>query len=479
MTDQPSWDEEISDTFASETGQSGAPHPAGRQNYPDQLPCIQSGIGSTALDPSRLESHTNPFMENKPSTALLTQTDIARILEKGLRGRFAYSDRVLVIIPDATRTVPLPILFRLICDLLLERVAALDFLIALGTHPPMSEEARLSHVGISHAEKNSRYAGIHIFNHAWSDPSELVTLTTISDKEVSAITDGRIQRPLPVTINRKVLDYDAALVCGPVFPHEVAGFSGGNKYFFPGISGPEVIDFTHWAGALMSSRAIIGTCDTPIRRLINRAASEIPCARVLMNLVVQGDGLAGIYIGDDQDESWRNAARHSAQLHITWMHKPVHQAFAVIPSMYDDLWTGAKGMYKLEPVIADGGEIILYAPHISEFSYTHGTLLDVIGFHGTDYFRANWDKYRHYPWTVLAHAAHVRGQTTYKDGMEIPRIRLTLASRIPKQRCDKVGLGYLDPDSIDLSWWKERKDPDYLYVPKAGEHLYRLDAERM
>ena len=417
-------------------------------------------------------------MGSKSPIALLTQTDIARILEKELGDRFARDDRILVIIPDATRTAPLPTIFPLVCDLLLKRVAALDFLIALGTHPPMSEEARLALVGISHAEKCGRYSSVNLFNHAWADPSELVTLTTIPDEEVFSITRGLIKRPLPVTINRKVLDYDVALVCGPVFPHEVAGFSGGNKYFFPGISGPEVIDFTHWVGALMSSRAIIGTYDTPIRRLINRAANELPCNRVFMNLVVQDDGLAGVYIGDDEDESWLRAARHSAQLHITWMKKPVSQAFAIIPSMYDDLWTGAKGMYKLEPVIADGGEILLYAPHISELSYTHGALLDTIGFHGTDYFKANWDTYRHYPWTVLAHAAHVRGQTTYKDGVETPRIRLTLASQISKERCEKVGLGYRDLNSIDLPWWRNRKDPDYLYVPRAGEHLYKLDSAK-
>ncbi len=412
-------------------------------------------------------------MEPKAS---LNQIDIAKILEKELQDKFARSDRILVIIPDATRTAPLPTIFPLICDLLLGQVAALDFLIALGTHPPMSEQARLTLVGISDAERRNRYSNINLFNHVWDDPSELVTLATISDEEVYSITEGLIKRPLPVTINRKVLDYDIAMVCGPVFPHEVAGFSGGNKYFFPGISGSEVIDFTHWTGALMSSRAIIGTYDTPIRRLINRAANELPCKRVFMNLVVQDNNLAGIYIGDDEDQSWLRAAQHSAQLHITWMKKPVSQAFAIIPLMYDDLWTGAKGMYKLEPVIADGGEILLYAPHISELSYTHGTLLDTIGFHGTDYFKAHWDKYCHYPWTVLAHAAHVRGQTAYKNGVETPRIHLTLASQIPKERCDKVGLGYCDPRSIDLPSWRDRNDSDYLYVPKAGEHLYKLDS---
>ncbi len=416
-------------------------------------------------------------MEYPPLNTPLTQTDTARIIEEGLRGRFTHHDRLLVIIPDATRTAPLPLLFHLICDLLLEEVEALDFLVALGTHPPMSNEALLSHVGITHSEKESRYSGVHLFNHTWDDPSTLVTLKIIPADEVSAITEGLIRRPLPVTINKKVFDYHTALVCGPVFPHEVAGFSGGNKYFFPGISGPEVIDFTHWTGALMSSRKVIGTYDTPIRRLINRAAREIPCDRFFIHMVVHDHELVGVYMGDEESDSWLHAARHSSQLHISWLEKPVHQAFAVIPSMYDDLWTGAKGMYKLEPVIADGGEILLYAPHISELSYTHGKLLDTIGFHGTEYFQANWEKYRHYPWTVLAHSAHVRGESNYENGIETPRIRLKLASQIPKERCEKVGLEYCDPDSIDLSWWEERTDPDYLFVPRAGEHLYRLSSE--
>ena len=410
----------------------------------------------------------------KSQETLLTETEIAQILEKGLRGRFVSSDRVVVIIPDATRTAPLPIIFCHICDLLLEQVTTLDFLVALGTHPPMSEEAILSHLGISHAEKRNLYAEVNLLNHIWDDPKALVTLTTIPAEEVHAITGGLIKLPLPVTINRRILDYDAALVCGPVFPHEVAGFSGGNKYFFPGISGPEMIDFTHWVGALMSSRTIIGTYDTPIRRLIDRASDEIPCYRLFINMVVQGSGLAGIYIGDNESDSWLNAARHSAQLHINWVQKPIRQALAVVPSMYDDLWTGAKGMYKLEPVIADGGEIILFAPHISEFSYTHGKLLERIGYHGTDYFRANWKKYSHYPWTILAHAAHVRGATTYADGVETPRIRLMLASQISKGRCKRVGLGYCDLDSIDLGWWEDCTNSEYLYVPKAGEHLYKL-----
>ncbi|MCY4000516.1 MAG: lactate racemase domain-containing protein [Bacteroidetes bacterium] len=408
------------------------------------------------------------------STPLFRHSDIFRILKQGLHGQFQQSDRILVIIPDATRTAPIPTLFRGICDHLLGHVDALDFMIALGTHPPMSPEAILSHVEISDQQKTESYGNVNIFNHTWDDPGSLVNLAVISAEEVSHITDGLIERPLPVTINQKILEYDTAIVCGPVFPHEVVGFSGGNKYFFPGISGPEMIDFTHWVGAMMSSRKIIGTYDTPIRRLINRAAQEIPCTRLYVNLVVTDDGLAGMYMGNDGGESWLRAATLSAQLHISWMKHPVQRALAVIPSMYDDLWTGAKGMYKLEPVIADGGEILLYAPHISELSYTHGKILDQIGFHGIEYFKANWEAYQHYPWTVLAHAAHVRGDTTYKDGIETPRIHVSLASQISKERCESVGLRYCNPYSVDLSWWEACKDPEVLYVPKAGEHLFKL-----
>jgi len=413
-------------------------------------------------------------MELKPSTYVLTSAEILTHLADGLQNQFQRSDRVLVIIPDSTRSVPLSVFFRGITDQLVGQVAALDFMIALGTHPPMSEDAILSHVGISSTEKEEFYSDVNLFNHTWNDPTSLITLTTISDEEVFYLTQGLIKTPLPVTVNRKVLDYDVALVCGPVFPHEVAGFSGGNKYFFPGISGPEVIDFTHWLGALMSSRRVIGTYDTPIRQLINRAAQEIPCFRMFINLVVVENTVAGIYIGDYESDSWLRAARHSSELHITWMTNPVCNALARIPSMYDDLWTGAKGMYKLEPVIADGGEITLFAPHISELSYTHGTLLDRIGFHGVEFFKSNWETYQDIPWTVLAHSAHVRGDTTYVNGEESPRIRLTLASQIPKQRCEKVGLKYCDPDSVDLTWWEANTHPDYLYVPRAGEHLFKL-----
>ena len=278
-----------------------------------------------------------------------------------------------------------------------------------------------------------------------------------------------------VSINRAVLDYDQLIIAGPVFPHEVVGFSGGNKYFFPGIGGPEVINFSHWLGAVITSYSVIGTKYTPVRRVIDRAASFIDRPKLCFAMVVKGDGLAGLYVGTPE-EAYEAAADLSSKLHIKWVEKPYERVLAVMPKMYDDLWTAAKGMYKLEPAVADGGEVVIYAPHVEEVSYTHGHLLDEVGYHVRDYFLKQWDRFKDYPGGVLAHSTHLRGMGEYDaaTGVERPRVNVTLATRIPRERCERLSVGYLDPDTVNPEDWQGREDEGILYVPKAGEMLYRV-----
>jgi hypothetical protein len=174
------------------------------------------------------------------------------------------------------------------------------------------------------------------------------------------------------------------------------------------------------------------------------------------------------------EPAWREAAALSAELDIVWVERPFARVLSVMPEMYDDLWTGAKGMYKVEPAVADGGEVVIYAPHISEVSYVHGRHLDAIGYHVRDYFTAQWERFEHVPWGVLAHSTHLRGDGEYVDGVEGPRIRVTLATGISEERCRRIGLGYLDPRSIDPEAWADREDEGILLVRRAGERLYRL-----
>jgi hypothetical protein len=131
-------------------------------------------------------------------------------------------------------------------------------------------------------------------------------------------------------------------------------------------------------------------------------------------------------------------------------------------------------MYKLEPVVADGGELIIYAPHIRELSLTHGKLIERIGYHTRDYFLQQWDRFRGEPWGILAHSTHVRGVGSYADGVEQPRVLVTLATQIPESVCRAINLGHRDPGSIRVADYQGREAEGILCVPKAGETLHRL-----
>jgi nickel-dependent lactate racemase len=406
-------------------------------------------------------------------TELLSENEVRDLVSQALSGIETEGKSVLVIIPDGTRTAPLGLFFRLFHTFMGGQAAKLDYLVALGTHQPLSEERLNRLVGITAQERRGQYARINIFNHRWDQPGVLQTIGTITAEEAHRLSGGLTAEELPVSLNRMVFDYDQLVICGPTFPHEVVGFSGGNKYLFPGIAGPETINPFHWLGALITSMKIIGVKDTPVRRVIDRAAAFVNVPVLCFSLVVRGEGLAGLFIGPPQ-EAYSKAADLSARLHIVYVERPFQRVLSMAPPMYDDLWTAAKAMYKLEPAIQDGGEVIVYAPHITEVSYTYGHLIDRIGYHVRDYFVAQMDRFAGIPGGVMAHSTHLKGAGTYQNGVEKPRIQVTLATGIPPERCRRINLGYLDPESIDVSQWEGREAEGILVVRKAGETLYRL-----
>jgi nickel-dependent lactate racemase len=385
--------------------------------------------------------------------------------------------RVLVIVPDATRTAPLPVLFDALWNRLRPVASEFDILVALGTHPPMSERQICRLLGISDEERGGLFATLGLFNHEWDNPQRLTQLGMLSRHETAELSGGRLAEDVPVTINARIRDYDVLLVVGPVFPHEVVGFSGGNKYFFPGISGPELLNFFHWLGALITNAGVIGFKDTPVRRVVDRAAALIPVERRCLAFVVAPDAQPyGLFYGTPE-AAWKAAADLSAQVHIRRCPRPFQAVLSCAPRMYDELWVAGKCMYKLEPVVADGGELIIYAPHLAEISLTHGRLIEQVGYHVRDYFTKQWERFRDMPWGVLAHSTHVRGQGTYENGVERPRIQVTLATQIPRAVCERINLGYRDPESIDVESFADRENEGVLLVRKAGELLYRLEGE--
>lgn len=388
----------------------------------------------------------------------------------GLDGR-----SVCVLVPDATRSCPLPLLLSAVHQALHGRAARVTVLIALGTHGAMTDEAIAGHLGFAPGHLADKYPATSVVNHEWWDHAQLQAVGAISRQRIKELSGGRLDLEVPVSLNRTLLEHDAALVVGPVFPHEVVGFSGGNKYLVPGVSGRDVIDVSHWLGALITSAEIIGTRGvTPVRAMIDEAASMAPLERFAV-CVVTGPGaqLRAVSIGTPE-AAWADAAEVSAQCHITYVERPVRRVLSLLPSRYDDMWTGAKGFYKVEPIVEDGGQVVIYAPHITEISAQHPDILE-IGYHCRDYFVKQWERFQGRPWGDLAHSTHLRGAGTW-DAVngERARVKVTLATGIPEDVVRSVGLDYLDPDTVDPVVWPD--SPDTLVVAEAGEDLYRLRA---
>jgi nickel-dependent lactate racemase len=345
-----------------------------------------------------------------------------------------------------------------------------DVIVALGTHPPMPHPALLRHLGLDDDEARRRFPGTRLLQHDWNNPGGLASFGEIRAARVGELTDGLLAERVDLTLNRVVAEYDLLLILGPVFPHELVGFSGGSKYLFPGISGPEMISVAHWLGALRGSRETLGVVDTPARRVLDEGMRRLPFRTAAIKMVLHDGALAHLFIGSTE-EAWRQAAACAGRLHIHRVARPYRQVLACCPPMYPDLWTGGKCMYKCEGAVADGGELIIYAPHVTAFSETHGDVIARAGYHVRDYYLAHWDHYRHESRTVLAHCILLKGAGTYAAGAESPRIRVRIASRIPAEACRRVGLDYADPATIDVNEWQRRED--VFVVENAGETLYK------
>ena len=382
--------------------------------------------------------------------------------------------RIVAIVPDKTRDDITNVLLPMAIDeLASKRPAAFDILVAQGTHPAMTE-----------AEKNAKTGreiwadwavGGVIHDHRWSDPHELIELGEIGAETVSAITESTYRESVKVTVNRRLSPShcDFVLIFGAVVPHEVAGFAGGAKYLFPGVSGRELTNVTHWIGALSGIENVIGRVETPVRRMIETAADMIPARIVSFSSVVSRDDDGAMrthaLFGGDLRESFRAAAAVSKDVHIRRTGRKYRRVVALLDDHYDELWTGGKASYKLGGIIEDGGELIIHAPQLAEFSRTHGERIERFGYAPIERIRELVEKDPELArdLCVAAHLAHVAYGS--RSGGE-QRFRITLSSAISQARCKAANLSYIDPVEFDLESY--RQDGDTLIVERAGRDLY-------
>ena len=413
-----------------------------------------------------------------PARRVLGAADLRQIARDGLRPIPAGA-RVLAVIPDKTRDDNTDLLFPIVSEELAgRRIARLDALVAQGTHPPMTDGEKRAKIG---GGPNELPVLGEVFDHHWDRASELTTLGRLTAAEISSLTGGLMGTEVPVRLNRRLAPgtYDYILVLGAVVPHEVAGFAGGAKYFFPGVAGPELTHLTHWLGALASIENVIGRIETPTRHVIEAAADRVTTPVIGFTSVSTRDP-AGLHthalFTGGLRETVRQAAAVSAQVHIRYTGRRYRRVVALLDEHYDELWVGGKASYKLGGVIENGGELVIYAPHLKGISTTHGALIEKYGYapleqvremvEGSDELRANL--------CVAAHLAHVSyAGRIGADGRVEPRYRITLASGIPEDVCRRVRLGFAECGSIDVD--AARREPDTLVVDNAGRDLYLVE----
>ncbi len=384
-------------------------------------------------------------------------------------------ERVLAIIPDKTRDDNTHQLFPVATEFLTKRgVASFDALVAQGTHPAMSESQKLSKIGSTH------FSG-ELFDHRWDEADELVTIGELSAATVQQLTNGLIEHAVPVTVNKLLAPgiYDTVLVFGATVPHEVAGFAGGAKYFFPGVAGPELTHTTHWLGALAGIENIIGRVETPTRHLIEAAADLISARIISFNTVVSRDAdnelvTYALFAGDIR-EAFRRAAEVSRRVHIRYTGRKYKRVVALLDAHYDELWVGGKASYKLGAIVEEGGELIIYAPHLTKLSETHGALIEKYGYAPLESVR---DMLGVSPelrenLCIAAHLAHVAYAGRLDgEGKVVPRYNITMVTGLDEETCRRVNLGYRDYRSFDYEAMSY--EPDTLIVKDAGRDLYQV-----
>jgi nickel-dependent lactate racemase len=402
----------------------------------------------------------------------LSDREVQDICEAALAGLPLDGQRVLVLIPDHTRHAPIDRFFRVLSDHLLPRVRGLDYLVATGTHAAMEPERLYRHLGLTAAEHQQKYARVRLFNHEHQRRDQLVSLGILPGDEVAELTAGLFAQDIPVTINRKATEYDHILIVSPVVPHEAMGFAGGNKYFFPGIAGLDVVETFHWLAAVITNPVINGVKHTPPRRVIDRAVKLLSVPRTCFAFAVDDHHALACLFAGAPEEAWSQAADVSAELHIKYLDRPVKRVLGLVPPIYEELWVAGKAMYKLEPVVADGGELVIHGPQVQAVSFMHGKDIARVGYHVRDYFVKQWERFARESKLILAHSTNVKGVGTYEGGVERPRITVSLATGIPRAECAAINLGYRDPARIDVARWRD--DPETLVVEEAGQVLYRL-----
>lgn len=395
---------------------------------------------------------------------------------------FPYARKILVLFPDYTRIDFTNKIAPKIINKFEDSI--IHFLNACGTHRAMIGAEFNKKLGIDINEPRVKF-----INHNFSNPLNLATIGYIPKELVSSKTDEQLKEDINITINKLIFsNYDLIIAISGTLPHEASGYSGGLKIFLPGIAGSQVTDLFHWAAALVGIPKIIGKEDNYARDIINEVARiifdniNVPLYSFnMVNIEIGSEAIPiGLYVDKGYEgflNTYKQAANASSNVHIKYIEKPLEKVVQVIPSYYDEVWLAGKGSYKLQKpgVMTEGGELIIYGPHINCFHSNPQIESDIIsvGYHCKEYFLNKLKKGVSASKNVVAHVINVTGPGTFDPltNQEKLHFKISLATAISEEDCKRVGLGYRDPNTIKEY---DYKSPTKLWIKEGGKYLFDI-----
>jgi nickel-dependent lactate racemase len=403
--------------------------------------------------------------------ALMTQT-----VAEARRRICAQPKRVLLLPPDITRMHSGVGRLTEILYNQLASEAEVHVIPTLGQHVPHTP-----------AENRQMFGSIpndRIHAHDWR--AGCVNIGQISGRMVDESTDGAANWPLPIVLNRMLMNesWDWIINIGHVVPHEVLGFANHNKNYFIGLGGKDLICAAHLAAASYGIENNLGNLVTPLRACFNRAEddylSKLPDLYVQVVLARNSNDKlvhTGVYVGDDL-ETYLAAARQSRDENITVFDEPLKKVVCVMQGdEFFSTWVANKAVYRTRMALADGGELVIIAPGLKRFGEQPEVdqFIRKYGYVGTprvmEQYRTNEEM------QDLAHAtAHLI------HGSSEGRFKITYApGHLSKSEIEGVNFAYADiqetirryrPDECKQGWNTTADGEHYYFIPTPSAGLW-------
>ena len=376
--------------------------------------------------------------------------------------------KVLLLPPDLTRMHSGAGRITAIIYEMLKDSCIVDIMPALGTHDPMTEDECLQFFGTAVPYSN-------VIAHNWK--KDVVKVGQIPGGFVSSVSEGLLDYPIDVEINKRLLDssYDLIVSIGQVVPHEVVGMANYNKNIFVGCGGRDIINKSHRLGAVYGMERIMGEDHSPVRKVLDYAEdkyiSDLPVRYILTVTTAKKDDVVieGLFIGRDRD-LFEEAVAMSREKNMITLDERIKKAVVYLDEReFKSTWLGNKAVYRTRMAIADDGDLIVLAPGVKKFGEDEkiDELIRKYGYAGRDKILKAYKENKDLAENLSAAAHLIHGSS---DG----RFDITYAAKmLTKREVESVNFKYMDYDEA-IKKYDPKKLKDGYNILDDGERVFYI-----